>query len=258
VVVYVAVRPWNAAAPVVAQSVKAIADTENQAPAVPEAEPRRSRRVRQAPAAATVAAADPSQEVTLDPPQEPADSDAAQPSADEPGRTTLTLRGSDLAAANRSSIPLMAQVRFLPLTDDQRAAIEQFEETFQQALWERMEHHAAEMRDATGQIRQAIASGEQDSIQQAQQLVMELTRTRAEAMQQLNQEYLDGIRPCLTQEQAQILEKAAAHTQAGATWRHTTTSTDGTSGGTVNHITVWTDPGTPRAEPGNPPAEPQE
>jgi len=154
-----------------------------------------------------------------------ADSSATD-AAESHGSVVITINGRPMATHTfRASVPIMAEVNRMPLTDEQRAFIDQFSETFSQAAAARIEAHAAAAKEGFVEVARAGRDGDGTLHREAFERLKAITEAQNAEMRQLNREYLDGICGVLSVDQVQTLEKSLE--SPNRQWTYETVSPDG-------------------------------
>lgn len=136
--------------------------------------------------------------------------------ATEAGRAYFQLGGPGRSPGGVGNLAAARRLRGMSLTEGQRAAIAQFEESFKITAQQRTEHSQQSVEEMGKAVRDAYASGDQRLIAEAQTQMHDIARSHAEVNNQLNREYVDGVRQYLTEEQAKQVDATVSQSPGGA------------------------------------------
>jgi len=108
-----------------------------------------------------------------------------------------------------SNLPAANAVARLSLNDGQRAAVAQFEEAFKQQVDARLLPVQQKIDQATAAFQQAWQSGNQELKNSSREALMNVASEQTDILNELSKEYIDGVKPYLSEEQATQIEKTA-------------------------------------------------
>ena len=111
-------------------------------------------------------------------------------------------------------VPSQRQVRKLQLTDEQKEQVEAYDNEFRPLAGARREDLKLRMEAAFQAVRDAQEAEDTQAEATARQGIRNMIGEQSKVMKQLDEQYLEGLRPILTEEQAGELDRS--HRPAGA------------------------------------------
>jgi len=105
------------------------------------------------------------------------------------------------------SLPARRRVRRLSLTDEQKEQVEAYDNEFRPLYDARRADLKLRMEAAFQAVREAQAAKDVEAEATARQGIRKMSAEHSKVMKQLDKQYLEGLKPILTDQQATELEK---------------------------------------------------
>ncbi len=139
-----------------------------------------------------------------------------------PGRVEVTFSTSPKAEADNpprpaTMVPSQRQVRKLALTDEQKEQVEAYDNEFRPLYDARREDLKLRWEAAFQAVNDAQEAEDTQAEATARQGIRNMMGEQGKVMKQLDDQYLEGLRPILTKEQAGELDMDRIHPPAGPT-----------------------------------------